>query len=71
MTAGTPTPADDIENIRERTLASAYRAIEKMLVTITRDYERCGKAACARARRCRGFACTPNAKGLRRDGTAD
>jgi hypothetical protein len=26
-----------------------------------RDYEHCGKAACARSRRCRGFACEPDA----------
>jgi hypothetical protein len=30
-------------------------------IAASRDYERCGKAACARSRRCRGFACEPDA----------
>ena len=33
----------------------SYRV--QVLVAIGRDYENCGKAACARSRHCRGFAC--------------
>lgn len=56
-----PIPADnddeEIACIRRRTLDSAGRALRAALVALSRDYLNCGKAACARSRRCRGFAC--------------
>jgi hypothetical protein len=48
-----------IETIRERIIASAMRCIRMQLIALGRDWERCGKASCARTRRCRGFACEP------------
>lgn len=50
---------DDNQAIRERTIASMERSIRAMLTALGRDWERCGKAACARSRRCRGLACEP------------
>ena len=44
---------------RKRAIASIERSLRSLLVAIGRDYEWCGKAACARSRRCRGFACEP------------
>jgi hypothetical protein len=46
---------------RERAVATAMRCIRALLVRLGRDYERCGKAACLRARRCCGTACEPDA----------
>ena len=50
-----------IETIRRRAIQSAMRCIRALLIQLGRDYERCGKAACARTRRCRGLACEPHA----------
>jgi hypothetical protein len=36
------------------------RCMRAILIGMNRDFERCGKASCARARRCRGFACEPS-----------
>lgn len=47
----------ELELIRERTIERANRVMALMLADLARDYERCGKAACVRSRRCRGFAC--------------
>ena len=44
---------------RKRTVASMERSLRSLLVGLGRNYEWCGKAACARSRRCRGFACEP------------
>jgi hypothetical protein len=49
--------------VRKRTIAGIERSLRSVLTAIGRDYERCGKAACARSRRCRGFACEPVADG--------
>jgi hypothetical protein len=38
------------------------RCMRTILIAMGRDYERCGKAACARSRRCRGFACEPGGR---------
>ena len=51
---------NEIETIRERIIASAMRCIRMQLIALGRDWERCGKASCARTRRCRGFACEPD-----------
>jgi hypothetical protein len=62
MPNGKPLPndaRDENEAIRDRTIASMERSIRTMLIAIGRDWERCGKAACARSRRCRGFVCEP------------
>lgn len=50
---------DDIETVRRRTLDKAYRCLRRILSALARDHEHCGKAACLRSRRCRGFACAP------------
>ena len=65
MTATTtPTPhmpaQDEIDCTRERTLDRARRCVALLLSQIGRDHEHCGKAACRRSRRCRGFACEPD-----------
>lgn len=49
----------EIEAIHARITERVLRCLRMQLVAIGRDYERCGKAACARSRRCRGFACEP------------
>jgi hypothetical protein len=45
--------------IRERIVERVLNASRYLLIAIGRDWERCGKAACKRSRRCRGFACEP------------
>ncbi len=42
---------------RRRTIDRFERVMARMLADIARGYERCGKAACVRSRRCRGTAC--------------
>ena len=67
---------DDLEGLddpdipdREKRMARiaerVLRIVRHMLIGMNRDYERCGKAACARSRRCRGFACEPAASAVR------
>ena len=53
--------ADDAEceAIRARTLDGIYRCVERLARGLSRDWPRCGKAACRRSRRCRGSACVP------------
>jgi hypothetical protein len=45
---------------RRRVIDTAYRCLAKLVSHIACDHEHCGKAACARSRRCRGFACEPD-----------
>ena len=45
---------------RQRTIDAVYRCLDMLAAQIGRDHERCGKAACRRAGRCRGFACVPD-----------
>jgi len=47
----------EIEAARERTIEAAERCIVVMLKALGQTWQRCGKAACLRSRRCRGFAC--------------
>lgn len=55
-----PVPEDPhIAAIRDRTVATAMRCLRILLTRLGRDWEHCGKAACLRARRCRGVACEP------------
>ena len=54
---GRSEPHDENALVRERAIAGIERCLRQVLVAIGRDYEACGKAACARSRRCRGFAC--------------
>ena len=42
---------------KNRLLARIHACARAMLVDVTRTWESCGKARCARARRCRGSAC--------------
>ena len=60
MNVETDVEDNEIEAIRERIIASAMRCIRMQLIALGRDWERCGKASCARTRRCRGFACEPD-----------
>ena len=45
---------------RARIVERVERCLRALLVGMGRDYLHCGKAACARSRRCRGFACEPD-----------
>ena len=44
---------------RRRAIEALERALRLLVVAAGRDYAHCGKAAYARSRRCRGFACEP------------
>jgi hypothetical protein len=50
-------PPTRLQAAAGRAAESALRVIRTLLIAMNRDYERCGKAACARSRRCRGDAC--------------
>jgi hypothetical protein len=50
---------DEIEVLQDRITRRVEWCIRALLIAMGRDYLRCGKAACARSRRCRGFACEP------------
>ena len=66
------TITDDTTNLREtpqalidqasrrRAFDAVARCMRLLAIAAGRDYEHCGKAACARSRRCRGFACEPD-----------
>jgi hypothetical protein len=54
---------DPIEDIRQRVIDGIDRCRRKILIALNRDYQHCGKASCARSRRCRGFACEPDLDG--------
>ena len=66
----TETADDDIVATRRRTIDGAWHCAEILLGQIARDHERCGKAACARSRRCRGFACVPGGQDGETEGAA-
>jgi hypothetical protein len=55
---GTTAP-DELECLKERTIDRLGECIARFAGQIARDWAHCGKAACARSRRCRGFACQP------------
>jgi hypothetical protein len=46
---------------RRRAFDAVARCMRLVAIAAGRDYEHCGKVACARLRRCRGFACEPDA----------
>ena len=46
---------------RRRAFDAVARCMRLVAIAAGRGYEHCGKAACARSRRCRGFACEPDA----------
>jgi hypothetical protein len=52
----TPQPAIDPQG-RRRIVERVARCVRLLAGAIGRDHERCGKAACARSRRCRGQVC--------------
>ena len=52
--------AAEIAAIRARIVERAMRCLRAQLVALGRDHERCGRASCARSRRCRGLACEPD-----------
>jgi hypothetical protein len=45
--------------IRERIVERVLNAQRRILIALGRDWERCGKTACKRSKRCRGFNCEP------------
>ena len=51
---------DELECLKKRTLARLADCLARFGSQIARDWAYCGKAACARSRRCRGFACEPD-----------
>jgi len=51
-------PQDEIDAAsRRRALDGIHRCLALLIGVVARDWRHCGKAACARSRRCRGFAC--------------
>jgi hypothetical protein len=42
---------------RQRAIDALHRALSRLAGDIGRDWQHCGKAACLRSRRCRGFTC--------------
>jgi hypothetical protein len=60
------TPAAEAAQIaagRARTLDALERCIVRLVDLLDPDHSFCGKAACRRSRRCRGFACGRPADG--------
>jgi hypothetical protein len=57
--APAPSPGqDEIDAAtRRRTLDALIRCLARLGGAIAQDWRHCGKSACRRARRCRGFAC--------------
>ena len=53
----------ECEAIRARTIDGLFRCLERLALKLSRDWPRCEKAACRRARRCRGSACVPDYRG--------
>jgi hypothetical protein len=51
------------EASRRRAIDALYRALTRLVKASAQDWRHCGKAACLRSRRCRGFACEPAACG--------
>ncbi|HUR57132.1 MAG TPA: hypothetical protein VM029_05455 [Opitutaceae bacterium] len=59
-----PPTQDEIDAAsRRRALDALQRVLTRLTGDVARDWQRCGKAACARSRRCRGFACKPETEG--------
>ena len=52
---------DELECLKERTIERLSECLARFTGQLARDWAYCGKAACARSRRCRGFACEPDA----------
>ena len=56
-----PVPQCEIDEAsRRRAIEALERALRLLAIAAGRDHEHCGKAICARSRRCRGFACEPD-----------
>jgi hypothetical protein len=49
----------EMAELKERVTARLSGALCALVSHLARDYQHCGKAACVRSRRCRGFACEP------------
>ena len=52
-----PSQAEIDEATRRRTFDAFHRVLARLTGDVARDWQHCGKAACLRSRRCRGFAC--------------
>jgi hypothetical protein len=52
--------ATELDALKARTIAGIYRCLAMLAAGIARDHLSCGKAACLRSGRCRGFACEPD-----------
>jgi hypothetical protein len=48
---------------RRRAREAMHRCLALLIGLAAQDWRHCGKAACARSRRCRGFACEPELDG--------
>jgi hypothetical protein len=57
--AASPTQDEIDAATRKRTLDGMDRCLALLVGQVARDWRDCGKAACKRSRRCRGFACEP------------
>jgi hypothetical protein len=57
--AAAPTQAEIDAASRRRAIDALERAVARMTRAVGRDWQHCGKAACLRSRRCRGFVCEP------------
>jgi hypothetical protein len=60
--AASPTQDEVDAASRRRALDGFHRCVALLAAAIGRDWRHCGKAACKRSRRCRGFACEPHPK---------
>jgi hypothetical protein len=61
--APTPTQDEIDAATRQRANDTLDRCLARLVGEIAQDWLHCGKAACRRARRCRGFACEPEFDG--------
>ena len=57
--AASPTQAEIDAASRRRAADALVRTLDRLVRVAGEDWQQCGKAACRRSRRCRGFACEP------------
>jgi hypothetical protein len=55
----------EMAELKERVTVRLYGRLCALVSHLSRDHDHCGKAACARSRRCRGFACEPEVESVR------
>jgi hypothetical protein len=62
---------DEFAFLQQRTLDAIYRCVDRLLLEIGREWRDCGRAACARSRRCRRAFCAHQSEELRRQRLED